>query len=492
MKNNIRTRFAPSPTGFMHIGNLRSALYEYLFARHNDGKFILRVEDTDQTRKVEDGLECIIRTLDAVGIDYDEGPTLEDDDKVAEKGNFGPYIQSKRLDIYKEHATKLIENDKAYYCFCSSERLTQLRERQRAAKQPTKYDRTCCELVKDEVQKRLDAGEPHVIRLKVPEGKTIFKDVVRGTVEFNNTEVDDQVLMKSDGFPTYHLAVVVDDHLMEINHVIRGEDWLSSTPKHIMLYDAFGWEKPEFAHLPLLLNSDKSKLSKRQGDVAVEDYLAKGYLPEALINFVALLGFNPRADQEVYSLDELIKEFDLTKINKGGAVFNTEKLDWLNGHYIREIKVATLTDKLIPFWQSAGIKTDKEDRKFQEKVAALEQTRIKHLDEVGEGKFYFEKPDYDAELLIWKKSDRQATKENLNNLLEFLSKLKDNTFEDIEKLEKEIRTFIESNKLDNGSILWPLRVALSGQKASPGPFELANLFEKVETINRIEGAISRL
>ncbi len=492
MNKKVRTRFAPSPTGFMHIGNLRTALYSYIFARQNKGEFILRIEDTDQSRQVEKGLEIIIKTLVSVGLDYDEGIVVERDGKTSEKGKFGPYIQSKRLDIYKKHVNKLIENNKAYYCFCSAERLTELRDRQRVAKQQTKYDRTCCQLAEEDIQKKIDAGEPYVIRLKIPEGKTAFKDVIRGNVEFDNTEIDDQVLMKSDGFPTYHLANIVDDHLMGVTHVIRGEEWLSSTPKHVILYEAFGWEVPQFAHLPLLLNPDKSKLSKRQGDVAVEDYLTKGYLPEAIINFIALLGFNPRADQEVYSLDQLIKEFDLTKINKGGAVFNTEKLDWLNGHYIREMEVSELTDKLIPFWQAAGIETNKEDRKFLEKVATLEQTRIKHLDEVGEGKFYFQKPEYEADLLVWKKSNHKATKENLNNLLEFLTKLEDNVFEDIEKLEKEIRGFIETNKLDNGSILWPLRVALSGQKASPGPFELANLFEKEGTLNRIKGAISRL
>jgi glutamyl-tRNA synthetase len=294
MHNKIRVRFAPSPTGYLHVGGLRTALYNFLFARKNNGNFILRIEDTDRNRYVEGATENLINALKWAGLDYDEGPDIG--------GDYGPYMQSQRLDIYKKYSEELIKNGNAYYCFCTTERLQQLREDQEKLKLPQiKYDKHCLNLTADEIQKKLIDKIPFVIRLNVkPNEKIIFYDVVRQQVEFNSNNIDDQILIKSDGFPTYHLANVVDDYLMKISHVIRGEEWLSSTPKHVLLYEAFGWEKPIFAHLPLLLNPDKSKLSKRQGDVAVEDYRDKGYLKEALINFVALLGWNAGDDKEFY------------------------------------------------------------------------------------------------------------------------------------------------------------------------------------------------
>jgi len=313
----VRVRFAPSPTGYLHVGGLRTALFNFLFARHSGGKFILRIEDTDRARYVEGAVDNLINTLRWAGLDYDEGPSAG--------GELGPYVQSERLEIYDEHVRILLESGAAYRCFCSPERLETMRKEQEKKKLQPKYDRTCLRLSPKEIEDNLTANKPFVVRMKVPDDATIrFSDIVRGEVEFSTERVDDQVLLKSDGYPTYHLANVVDDHLMKISHVIRGEEWLPSTPKHVLLYEAFGWEMPVFAHLPLLLNPDRSKLSKRQGDVAVEDYRDKGYLKEALVNFVALLGWNPGDAREIFSLKELEKEFSLDKVNKSGAVFNVE------------------------------------------------------------------------------------------------------------------------------------------------------------------------
>jgi nondiscriminating glutamyl-tRNA synthetase len=307
----IRTRFAPSPTGYMHVGNMRTALFSYLLAKHNGGTFLLRIEDTDKTRQVENGIEIILKSLYWGGIKPDEGVMLDEKGEITQKGKFGPYIQSERLLIYQKYAQELLDKGHAYYCFCSSERLEKLRDLQQKNKLPTGYDGECLKLKPDEALARVKAGDKYVVRLKMPkEGETVFTDLIRGEVRFQNKLVDDQVLIKADGFPTYHMAVVVDDHLMEITHVIRGEEWVSSAPKHIQLYKYLGWELPQFAHLPLLLNPDKSKLSKRQGDVAVEDYRKKGYLPEAIINFIAFLGWNPGTEKELFSMDELIKEFN--------------------------------------------------------------------------------------------------------------------------------------------------------------------------------------
>ncbi|MCH7773967.1 MAG: glutamate--tRNA ligase, partial [Bacteroidetes bacterium] len=323
-----RVRFAPSPTGFLHIGGLRTALYNYLFAKNQNGKIILRIEDTDRKRFVEGAVENLLKTLEWAGIDFDEGPEIG--------GESEPYFQSQRLEIYKKYADDLISKGKAYYAFDTPERLQHLREQQQKLNQQTMYDKFALTLSQDEVGKKLENGETYVVRLNVQPNETVVvDDLIRGKVEFDTNIVDDQVLIKSDGFPTYHLANVVDDHLMGITHVIRGEEWLSSTPKHVLLYEYLGWEKPVFAHLPLLLNPDKSKLSKRQGDVAVEDYRNKGYLKEALINFVALLGWNPGDEQEFFTMEELINKFSLERVHKAGAVFNIEKLNWLNAEHLR-------------------------------------------------------------------------------------------------------------------------------------------------------------
>ncbi len=450
---------------------------------------ILRIEDTDRERYVEGAVESLIGILARVGIGYDEGPKIIND-VVSEVGKFGPYIQSDRVEIYREHVHALLKGGHAYRCFCTPRRLDSMRKQQQLAKMPTKYDRHCMDLSEEEVVKKIELGEPFVVRMKVPPGKTTFEDVIRGKISINNDEVDDQVLLKSDGFPTYHLANVVDDHLMKVTHVIRGEEWLSSTPKHMLLYDMFGWEAPVFAHLPLILNPDKSKLSKRQGDVAVEDYLDKGYLPEALINFVATLGYNPKGDQEIYSLDELIKLFDLSKVNASGAVFNIEKLDWLNGHYIREKGAEELAELCRPFLERAGKQVDDE---LLKKIITVEKDRMVRLGEIVEAVDMFTGDlEYDPLALIWKKADESDAKKNLSGLVEFIGTLGEEGFETIEMVENNIKRYIKEKGLENGNVLWPMRVALSGKSISPGPFELAWALGRGETLKRLKSALTKL
>ena len=343
--SNVRVRFAPSPTGFVHIGSLRTALYNYLFAKHAGGEYILRVEDTDRTRLVDGAIENMLNAMKWAGVNHTEGVMLDENGNVTQKGEYGPYIQSERLDIYQKYIKELLDSGKAYYCFCTKERLDAVREQQKEAGETPRYDGHCRDLTPEEVQAKIDAGEPYVIRLRLPEDhKITFTDLVRGDMEFNTNDLDDQVLIKTDGFPTYHFAVVVDDHLMKITHIIRGEEWVSSTPKHVYLYEAFGWEKPVFVHLPNILNTEKKKLSKRQGDVAVEDFKKKGYLPEGLVNYVALVGWSPEDNQEIFSMEELEKAFSIERVSKSGGVFDTEKLNWVNHHYMKEADDAVLAE----------------------------------------------------------------------------------------------------------------------------------------------------
>ncbi len=490
----VRVRFPPSPTGYLHIGSLRTALYNYLFAKKHGGDFILRIEDTDRKRYVEGAVESLIRSLATCGLEWDEGPKLENG-KIVEIGENGPYVQSDRLDIYKKYADQLVSEGKAYYCFCTPERLEEVKQAKMAAKQAPMYDGHCRSLSGSEVGENLRNLRPYVIRLKVEKGGEVsFDDAVRGQVKFSTDTVDDQVLMKSDGFPTYHLASVVDDHEMKITHVIRGEEWLSSTPKHILLYEAFGWEKPEFAHLPLLLNSDRSKLSKRQGDVAVEDYLDKGYLKEALINFVALLGWNPGkgSTQEVFSMTELIDNFSLETVNKAGAVFDLRKLDWLNAYYIKILSVEELYQKALLFLeQKEFYKTwsgeDKE--KFFMKVLTVEQERLAKLSEIGElNSFFFRAIAVDRNMLKWKDMSDDQARESLQKSSAALENI-DETGWTRENLEKIL---LEVAGEKRGDLLWPLRVSLTGEQKSPGPFEVAWVLGKDESLSRIKSAIKSL
>lgn len=508
----IRTRFAPSPTGFVHIGSLRTALFSFLFARHNGGKHILRIEDTDQNRKVEGALENLLKVMKEVGIEFDEGFYLKDDNSIGERGEYGSYLQSKRLDKYQTIAKQLVDEKKAYYCFCSQERLDELKKEQVALKKPPMYDRLCRNLNADEIQKKLEEyklqNKNPVIRFAIPlEGQTEINDIVYGKIIYENKVLDDQVIIKSDGFPTYHLAVVVDDHFMEISHVIRGDEWLPSTPKHLLIYKALGWQATEFAHLPLILNPDKTKLSKRQGDVAVEDFLKHGYLKEALLNFVAFLGWNPKTDQELFTLEDLIKQFDLNKVNKAGAVFDDNKLDWFNSQYIKKMGVDELVEKLKPFWQEAGLLPVSSPLKeggggewsieFLTAIAKLEQERLKKLSEIGEKTaYFFSLPNYDPKILVWKKADAMDAKNKLSMLMEFFNNLSDDIMANANELQQKLEEFIETNGFDKGSVLWPLRACLSGLEKSPPPFEIAStLFighGKNEILNRIKKAVDSL
>jgi len=486
----VRVRFAPSPTGYLHIGSLRTALYDELFARHHDGDFVLRVEDTDRTRLVEGSIENLCRSLNACGVIPNEGVWLDDAGKIIQRGAFGPYIQSERKDRHLAYAKQLLEMDKAYYCFCSADRLEELRKEQQLIGKPTMYDGKCRMLSLGEAQKRVDAGESHVIRLKLPkQGKVTIWDIVRDDIEFEWALIDDQVIIKSDGFPTYHLAAMCDDHDMEITHVIRAEEWISSTPKHLFIFEAFGWTPPKFAHLPLLLNKDRSKLSKRQGDVAVEDYLTKGYLPEALLNFVALQGFNPSAEQEIYTHEELVKSFDLTKINKAGAVFNLEKLDWLNAHYLRAMPEEKYLQLTYPHIQD---KTD--DYSFADRCLLLVRDRVQKPTDVIDltSFFYQSKFDFSNVSIAWKKQTTDDARIRLRAVKEVLGKEMDETFVSSQQIEQPIKALIAEKGWGNGDTLWPLRVALSGQEKSPSPFELLWAYGKARSLGRIDDALAEL
>jgi nondiscriminating glutamyl-tRNA synthetase len=491
-ENKVRIRFAPSPTGYMHVGNFRTALYAYLFAKKNRGEFILRIEDTDQKRYVQDALEKLIEILNWAGFDYSEGVYIEDG-KVLQKGEFGPYIQSERLDLYKKYVDELIASGQAYHCFCTPERLEKMRSVQSAQKQAPMYDRTCLKLTSEEIQERINRGEKYVIRQKInTEGFTEFDDLIRGKVKIQNNLLDDQVLLKSDGYPTYNFANVVDDNLMQISHILRGEEYVSSTPKYIQLYQNFGWDVPKFAHLPLILNPDKTKLSKRQDDVTVEDYIKKGYLREAIINFVALLGWNPGdgSTQEVFSLEELIEKFDLTHVHKSGAVFDLKKLDWLNAQYIKKLSIDELYKQALPFLLQKDfyIKAaeEKKSAEYIKKVLTTEQDRLNNLSEVGESnKFFFQDIVYDKELLRWKDMNDEDLKESLQKAKRVLEKIEENNWTK-EILEKEL---LETAGEKRGDLLWPLRSAFTGEKKSPSPFEVAWVLGKIESLKRIETAL---
>ena len=479
--NKIRLRFAPSPTGFLHIGSLRAALFGYLLTKSWGGKFILRVEDTDQKREVEGATEKLIEILEKVGIKFDEGPHLG--------GEYGPYIQTERQQIYDKYAAELLEKGTAYRCFCSEERLTEMRTAQEAAKQPPRYDRRCRDLSLEESQKRVESGEGCVIRQKMPlDGEVVVYDEIRGEVKFPAADLDDQVLIKSNGIPTYQFASVVDDHLMEISHVTRAVEWLPSYPKNILLYKDFSWTPPKFIHMPLILNKEGGgKLSKRKGDVFVEDFLNKGYLPEALINFCVLLGWHPKNDKEILSLEEVEKEFSLDGMGASPAVFDTEKLDYLNGYYIRQKSNSELATLCSPFLEEAGFKSDERLEKF----IAFGKDRMKKLADAPEilG-FFFKLPDYETDLLVWKGLSLEETKKNLLSLSDLLKTVTPENWEK-EKLEKLTIDWIKERGGKNGDYLWPLRVALSGQKNSPGPLEIAWALGQTETLARISKSLQK-
>lgn len=497
------TRFPPSPTGFLHVGGLRTALYNYLLAKRNGGKFILRIEDTDRARLVGGAVENIVHTLSWAGITIDEGVLLHANGDIVQQGDAAPYIQSERKEqgLYKKYIDQLLDSGHAYYAFDSAADLDAMRERQQAMKQPTRYDRDNMinqfTLSESKLKERLDAGETYVIRLNMPRtGVTSWVDLIRGKVEFQNELIDDQILMKSDGFPTYHFAVVVDDHHMGVTHVIRGEEWVSSVPKHIALYNAFGWELPTFGHLPLLVNEQKQKLSKRHGDVAVEDFKEKGYLPEALINFIAFLGWNPGDEREIMSLKELEAEFSMEKVGKSAAVFNYTKLDWYNKQYMMNLPIEDIVQRAIPFLINAGhLKTGElsgEELDQIQRIVSLEIGRAHTLKELADslGFMFATTLVYDPELLIWKKGTKESTTEHLQKLVSFLQEYT-GKWEEM-PLQESVMSWIKENGWGNGDVLWPMRVALSGQKNSPGPFEIAAVLGKEKTLERITAAVENL
>ncbi len=478
-----RVRFAPSPTGYLHVGGLRTALYNYLFAKRNNGKFILRIEDTDRNRYVEGAVENLIKALNWAGLNYDEGPEIG--------GSFGPYMQSERLNIYKKYADELIEKGKAYYCFCTPERLKSLKEEQEKQKLPqAKYDKHCLHLSKEEITNNLAAGIAKVVRLNVEQNHTIkFDDAIREHVEFESNNVDDQVLIKSDGYPTYHLANVVDDHLMKITHVIRGEEWLSSTPKHVLLYDAFEWERPIFAHLPLLLNPDRSKLSKRQGDVAVEDYRDKGFLTDALVNFVALLGWNAGDDKEFYYMDELISSFSLERVNKAGAVFDLQKLNWLNAEHLREKTNNELLLLLKDEIQKSKFKSQIFSDNFLILIIEAMKERVSFIKEFIDTCTYFYEAPTEYEQKSIEKNWKPETPEHLIKLKEEFVLLNNPTKEDYEHALSKVSEEINVGK---GKLIHPLRLAVSGQSTGPGMFDLLFILGKDEVVKRIEAAVKNI
>ena len=474
--STVRVRFAPSPTGFLHVGGLRTALYNYLFARRNNGVFILRIEDTDRNRLVEGAVENLLRTLAWAGLSPDEGP--------AEGGPAGTYVQSERLAIYREHAGRLVASGAAYHAFDTPAELEEMRKRQEKLQTLLREYRKWLDLPADEVARKRREGAASVVRMRVPPGETVaFDDIVRGRVEFAADTLDDQVLLKSDGYPTYHLANVVDDHLMGVTHVIRGEEWLPSTPKHVLLYRAFGWECPRFAHLPLLLNPDRSKLSKRQGDVAVEDYRAKGYLPEALVNFVALLGWNPGDDREIFSLGELEREFSLERVGKSGAIFNLEKLAWMNGEHIRRKSDAGLLELVRPLLEEAGF-SGVTDAYALDVIRLLKERAGRPADIVERGRFFFRDPEtYDAQASA--KHWKPGTSAQLAAVTDALGAMEAFAPADI---ESTVRRSAEALGVGAGTLIHPLRLALTGMGQGPGLFELMAVLGKETCLRRIAAA----
>ncbi len=478
----VRTRFAPSPTGYMHLGNLRTALYTWLFARSQGGKFILRVEDTDQQRLVEGAVDLMYRSLKQAGLDWDEGPDVG--------GPCGPYIQSQRKAMYAPYAWELVEKGAAYVCFCTKERLDELRSEAEEKGETFKYDKHCMHLPKEEVRARVAAGEPYVIRQNVPtEGVSGFDDVIYGHIEVENATLDDTVLLKSDGLPTYNFANVIDDHTMGVTHIMRGTEYLSSTPKYNLLYEAFGWDKPTYIHLPPVMADSHRKLSKRKGDPSFEDLLEMGYLKDAIVNYVALLGWNPGTDQERFTLEELVKAFSLQGLSKSPAIFDMAKLTWFNAEYIRSLDVDTFHQLVRPYFA----KTIDVDRFDTRRLAELMQPRCEVLpDVVDKIDFLRQLPDYDLNLYTNKrqKTTPESALAVLEDLLEPLRGLEDFSEEGLRAL---VSGYIEGKGLKNGAVLWPLRIALSGKEATPGgAYEIGYLLGKDESLKRLETAVARL
>ena len=478
----IRTRFAPSPTGYMHIGNLRTALYEYLIAKSQNGKFILRIEDTDQERYVEGAVDIIYNTLKMTGLHHDEGPDIG--------GNYGPYIQSERMGMYLKYALELIEKGQAYYCFCTKERLDSLKDSNKEGDSFAHYDRHCLHLSKEEIQANLDAKMPYVIRQKMPtEGSTTFHDVVYGDITVDNSELDDQILIKTDGFPTYNFANVVDDHLMKITHVVRGSEYLSSTPKYNLLYEAFDWEAPTYIHLPPVMRDVHHKLSKRHGDKSFEDLIKEGYLVEAVVNYIALLGWSPSDNTEIFTLKELEQKFDISGLSKSPSIFDIKKLTWMNSEYIKNMDFEKFYQLAEPKLKEC-VKNSTMDLK---KISVLLQKRLETLNDIPHLVDFFDTlPDYSTELYIHKKmkTTEEIALDSLKSCLPVLENL--SQWEEI-AIHDAMMNLVQEKGIKNGQLLWPIRTALSGEPTSPGgAIELADILGKEETLKRIEIGIQKL
>lgn len=477
----VRTRFAPSPTGYMHLGNLRSALYTYLYAKANGGKFILRIEDTDQSRYVPGAVDVIYRTLRSIGMQWDEGPDIG--------GDYGPYVQSERKNMYLPYAEQLVKAGKAYYCFCTEEELAARREEATKRGETFKYDKHCLHLSPEEVQRRLAAGEPYVIRQNVPEhGEASFDDVLYGHIAVDCADLDDMILIKADGMPTYNFANVIDDHTMGITHVMRGNEYLSSTPKYNLLYEAFGWEKPVYIHMTPIMRDATHKLSKRDGDAYFEDYLNKGYLKEAIVNYVALLGWNPGDEREFFTMDELIKAFSVDGMSKSPAIFDVNKLTWMNAEYVRRLTPEQFTEYALPYYEKAGVSAEHADL-----LARILQQRTEIFTQIPEMLDFIPKlPDYEAELFTNKKSktNPEIAKHVLTIAIEALEALP--AWEE-QPIHDALLGLAEKEGMKNGTMLWPVRIALAGKQVTPGgAIEIAILLGREESMRRLKVGLDKL
>lgn len=479
--SKIRTRFAPSPTGYMHVGNLRTALYAYLIAKHEDGDFILRIEDTDQERFVEGALDIIYNTLKATGLKHNEGPDIG--------GPVGPYVQSERTGLYLEYAKGLIEKGEAYYCFCDKERLDALRTEAEAQKKTPKYDKHCFDLSKEEIEAKLASGIPYIIRQNNPQtGTTTFNDEIYGTISVDNSELDDMILIKSDGFPTYNFANVVDDHLMNITHVVRGSEYLSSSPKYNRLYEAFGWDVPIYVHCPPIMKDAQHKLSKRNGDASFEDLINKGYLKDAVLNFIALCGWNPGTDKEIFSLEELVDVFNYRNINKSPAIFDDVKLRWMNSEYVKKLSLEEFNALALPYYKQVINK----DLDFM-KISELMHTRTEIFSDIPAVVDFFEElPEYSVDMYLHKKM-KTTVENSLESLEKILLKFEAISEWNFANIEKACMDLVQELGVKNGVVLWPVRTAVSGKQSSPGgAYEIGEILGKDETIRRVQVGMEKL
>jgi len=480
----VRVRFAPSPTGYLHIGGARTALFNYFFAKRYGGKFILRIEDTDRERLKEDSVSQIISSLKWLGIEWDEGPEIG--------GEFGPYFQSERLELYRKEAQRLVDEGKAYYCFCTEEEIAKEREEQKALKVPYRYSGRCSTLSKEEVEENIKMGKPYVIRIRIPrEGNTVVEDLIRGTVNFDNSQLDDYIIIKSNNMPTYNFACVVDDHFMKISHVIRAEEHLSNTPKQVLMYEALGYEIPKFAHISMILAPDRSKLSKRHGATSVGEFKEQGYLKEAIVNYLTLLGWAPGGDEEIFSVEDTVKKFSLDNVSKTAAIYDVNKLSWINGHYLRNLDLDYITREAVPFFIKKGLVSEDEvENKYDyiKRVVSAVREKVKLLSEVADASEYFFKDidEYDP-----KGVEKRFKKDNVIELLtkgkQALEKASDFS---VEGVEKAYRDLIDELGIKGGDIIHPTRLALSGRTVGPGLFDIISILGKEECLRRMDKAIA--